>query len=101
MSRKRFRPASRLSLWFCLLTVAPGSALFSGCGRSGREAIEGTVTLDGKPLEKGYITFRPQSGTASPSAGRQHYGRQVFGRAGGRIAARQVPRRDYRFAHHR
>jgi hypothetical protein len=54
---------------FCLLAAAACFAWFSGCGTQGREGVEGTVTLDGKPLEVGYITFRPQAGTASPSAG--------------------------------
>jgi len=30
-----------------------------GCG--GRQTIEGTVTLDDRPLEQGYINFRPAS----------------------------------------
>ena len=70
MSGKRFYPDSRPTVQLCLLAIALASALFSGCGdRSGRQAIEGTVSLDGKPLEKGQISFRPQQGTASPSAG--------------------------------
>lgn len=45
-------------------------ALLVGCGQGvKRQMIEGTVTLDGKPLEKGYITLTPQAGTASPTAG--------------------------------
>ena len=57
--------------WICLLTVAAGSALLGGCGRSDsdRVEIEGTVTLNNNPLEKGLVSFRPQPGTASPSAG--------------------------------
>ena len=42
-----------------------------GCGGSGRQAIEGTVTLDGQPLEQGYIRLNPKSGTSSPVAGAQ------------------------------
>ena len=64
-----FYLGSRLSLWLFLLTLASGSVFFSGCGSSGRQGIEGIVTLDGKPFEKGYVMLRPQSGTASPSAG--------------------------------
>ena len=41
-----------------------------GCGKSsGRQAIQGTVTLDGSPLESGTISFFPKPGTTSPSAG--------------------------------
>jgi len=64
----RFCASNKLGLRFCLMALG-GLAFLSGCGSSGRDGIAGTVTLDGKPLEKGYVTFRPQSGTASPSAG--------------------------------
>ena len=55
----------------CLLTVASGSVLLGGCkdSGSGRVEIEGRVTLNKNPLEKGLVSFRPQPGTASPSAG--------------------------------
>ena len=47
----------------CLLTLC-------GCGGTGgRQSIEGTVTLDGQPLEKGQITFVPKQGTQGPTAG--------------------------------
>ena len=36
---------------------------------SQRKAVEGTVTLDGRPLAKGSISFQPQPGSSSPSAG--------------------------------
>jgi hypothetical protein len=32
-------------------------------------ALEGTVTLDGQPLERGAIRFRPLADTAGPTAG--------------------------------
>jgi hypothetical protein len=59
----------RLNVRLCVLAVLPAVAMFNGCGASERLGVEGTVTLDGTPLAKGYITFRPQPGTASPSAG--------------------------------
>src|SRR5437868_15173667 len=37
-------------------------ALIAGCGPAnplGRKALSGTVTLDGKPLERGAIEFHP------------------------------------------
>ena len=40
-----------------------------GCGHSGRVSVEGTVTLDGQPLENGQIQFSPLPGTAGPTAG--------------------------------
>jgi hypothetical protein len=54
----------------CLLPLAACLlALMAGCGRSKRLGVEGTVTLDGKPLPNGNITLTPLQGTASPTAG--------------------------------
>jgi hypothetical protein len=50
-------------LWTALL------ALLAGCAQSDRQALEGTVTLDGQPLPQGTIRFIPQPGTGGPSAG--------------------------------
>ena len=53
-----------------LPTVACCVLILSGCGgEKARYAIEGTVTLDGKPLEKGQICFFPLKGTKGPTAG--------------------------------
>jgi len=52
-----------------MLILFSGSALLSGCDTSDRVKIVGTATLNGQPLERGLVTFRPQPGTASPSAG--------------------------------
>ncbi len=53
-----------------LMVFAVYAAACSGCGNaSSRQAIEGTVTLDGQPLEKGQVTFAPQMGTGGPTAG--------------------------------
>ena len=44
--------------------------VLAGCGPgNGRQNLEGTVTLDGEPLAKGSIAFRPTAGTQSPTAG--------------------------------
>ena len=44
--------------------------LVVGCnGNDGRQALEGTVTLDGEPLAEGNVSFRPMPGTKSPTAG--------------------------------
>jgi hypothetical protein len=46
-----------------------------GCSKSvGRQSLEGTVTFDGKPLEKGQITFVPQGDTKGPTAGAEIVG---------------------------
>ena len=42
-----------------------------GCSSDGRMAVSGTVTLDGKPLESGAITFLPAPGSEGHSAGGQ------------------------------
>jgi hypothetical protein len=64
--------------------------LLVGCtGSSGRQAIEGTVTLDGKPLEKGQITFVPQADTKGPTAGAEVTGgRFKIPAAGGAFAGK-------------
>jgi hypothetical protein len=56
----------------CALVV--GTALLAlavGCGKGGptRNAISGTVQLDGKPLDKGAIRFSPIEGTKGPIVG--------------------------------
>ena len=63
--RKRIRLgyACLLGLWAC--------AALCGCGQDGRQALEGTVTVDGKPLGEGDIVFFPQPGTLGPTAGGQ------------------------------
>jgi hypothetical protein len=49
--------------------------LLVGCTRSDeRQSIQGAVTLDGKPMEKGQITFVPQAGTKGPTAGAEIVG---------------------------
>jgi len=40
-----------------------------GCGS--RQTIEGTVTVDERPLEQGYINFRPASQAKGPPVGGQ------------------------------
>jgi hypothetical protein len=51
------------------LVLLSCAALLAGCGGSPRLAVTGTVTLDGVPLEEGYIQFRPLPGTPGPTAG--------------------------------
>ena len=46
--------------------------VLSGCGGPGdelpRQPVSGTVTLDGKPLERGTIAFQPASGLPTAAA---------------------------------
>lgn len=54
--------------WRCILAAC--LPVLAGCSRSdGRQALEGTVTLDGVPLAEASIAFRPLPGTVSPAAG--------------------------------
>ena len=62
----KYRIGSLLGLLFGLFCLM----LLAGCGGdSRRRAIDGAVTLDGAPLAKGYISFRPEIGSPGPTAG--------------------------------
>jgi hypothetical protein len=62
--RNRIRSLRWLFPALACLTV------LGGCGKDSlRQAIDGTVTLDGAPLAKGYISFRPEVGSPGPTAG--------------------------------
>ena len=55
-----------------LLSAAILVALCVGCGKGdglNRASVEGKVTLDGTPVEKGSISFVPTAGTKGPSVG--------------------------------
>lgn len=41
-----------------------GVIAFAGCGKSDKSIVSGKVTLDGKPIEDGDISFFPEQGTA-------------------------------------
>ena len=41
----------------------------AGCGGDGRLGVSGMVTVDGKPLDNGVISFQPKAGTLTHSAG--------------------------------
>ena len=74
-------------LRFVLLSLL--AVILAGCGDSGRQSLQGTVTLDGQPLEAGYIRFRPEPGSSSPTAGGEIAGgRFSIGRQGGTMAGR-------------
>lgn len=53
-----------------LLLAACGLMPWSGCGKSdSRLALSGTVAVDGRPLESGYIQFRPIEPANHPATG--------------------------------
>jgi hypothetical protein len=79
-SSEAFR-LSWLGLW---LAVA-----VAGCGGSGdnlpRQPVSGTVTLDGKPLERGTISFQPVSELPTAAAVAFSDGRYAIARAEGLV----------------
>jgi hypothetical protein len=46
---------------YCLIVALLFCALFQGCGGNGFALVEGVVSLDGKALEGGSVTFYPTS----------------------------------------
>jgi hypothetical protein len=59
--------ASRIWIQVALgLAVLGGGA---GCGRSNLVKVQGTVTLDGKPLSWATVTFNPKEGNGRPASG--------------------------------
>jgi hypothetical protein len=63
MQIDNYTPGRRFLLCAIVLPIS------LGCGHGGRMSVEGTVTLDGRPLEKGSIQFSPLPGTKGPTAG--------------------------------
>src|SRR5687768_15792207 len=55
------------SLLCCALSVS--AIVLSSCGEAGMNTLQGTVTLDGKPLESGSISFTPVDGQAQTAGG--------------------------------
>ena len=65
-----------MRLWrtwlLCLAAMGFLACLVGGCGRgdsSGRASVEGKVTLDGNPIERGSISFYPYGQTRGMVAG--------------------------------
>lgn len=48
------------SIWHRHALLATFAAICTGCGAPTRHAVEGTVTLDGQPLNEARILFIPQ-----------------------------------------
>lgn len=52
-----------------MLATFLSALVMAGCSSSDRHSVSGDVTLDGKPMENGSISFRPVPGNDSNTAG--------------------------------
>ena len=52
-----------------ILATFLSALIMTGCSSNGRNSVSGDVTLDGKPMENGSISFRPAPGNNSNTAG--------------------------------
>jgi hypothetical protein len=62
--------------------------VFAGCGGDSlnRCSVSGTITLDGDPIADGYVTFKPEPGTACPVvAGRIKNGSYILPKKDGPV----------------
>jgi hypothetical protein len=70
-------------------TVWLASLVLAGCGSAGdnlpRQPVSGKVTLDGKPLERGTISFQPDSGLPTAAAVAITAGQYSMARAQGLV----------------
>jgi hypothetical protein len=58
----------RLRRATCVFVIASGLLIWSGCDGNSRARVQGTITLDGQPIELGAISFIPVDGQ-SPTTG--------------------------------
>ncbi|MBN2292599.1 MAG: hypothetical protein JXM70_09250 [Pirellulales bacterium] len=71
---KKDHPLLAMKTAYNLITLAVIMVLLCGCGRGidpRRAAVHGRVTLDGKPLQEGTISFFPTAGNKGAIAGGQ------------------------------
>jgi hypothetical protein len=76
--------------WAAAVAVAVAAAVAAvGCDRGGdglpRESVSGKVTLDGRPLDRGEITFVPTGGDGPPVGGEIQDGTYAIRRADGPV----------------
>ena len=59
-----------MRLWqaLCVHVIASSILILSGCDGKSRATVQGTITLDGQPIELGAISFIPVDGK-SPTTG--------------------------------
>lgn len=59
----------RITCLLCVTLLLLGLLSLPGCGSNSRNALHGSVTLDGKPVKTGTISFLPAAGTSGNSSG--------------------------------
>jgi hypothetical protein len=71
MMSPAIRPKPGVSFFGTLAVSLALGCLSSGCGSGGPalHGVSGKVSLDGKPITQGSITFVPSAGTKGPSGG--------------------------------
>lgn len=53
----------------CVFLALAFLGFFVGCGDAGRLPVQGKVTVDGTPVQNGYIYLTPLQGTDGPTTG--------------------------------
>lgn len=59
----------RVQTCWNLLLVVCFLSLMVGCGNSKRLPVKGEVSIDGTPVQEGFMNFTPLPGTEGPTAG--------------------------------
>lgn len=66
--------AGRLMAAGCWVLLVAVAAAATGCADDNKATVSGQVTLDGKPLEKGTVSFVPADGNSPSAVGRIEQG---------------------------
>ena len=62
-----FEQSLKLACLFSLITILPIG--LSGCSGNNRQAVEGTITMDGQPMNSGMIDFKPLDADNASTSG--------------------------------
>jgi hypothetical protein len=88
----RIGTRSLAGFWMSCL-VAAFAALWVGCG-GGKASIEGTVTFDGQPVEKGQIVLEPADGKGPVDGGSIENGKYRLAGDAGVAPGKKIVRID-------
>jgi hypothetical protein len=76
----------------CVLTFIVVAAFCPGCSRHGGVPIQGEVTFDGKPVEKGTISLEPADGNGPVAGGRITAGKYQLTGVGAPLPGKKIVR---------